>query len=147
MCPPRQLRRKSPPLHLHPHFGCSWVNGGDCNVIAELAKGARQNPGALFLSLRVRLDALLDESNPLMQDLPDHAAESMCDCPDGRLIDSPVAVADAGTPPESGCRSSSPQRAPPGSALAADIYCLSQSDCCGSLRHFRPFPDRFPPKK
>src|SRR5216683_1115524 len=65
-----QPRRKSPPLHLHSHFGRSWVNGGDCNVVAEFAKGSRQNPGALLPYLRVRLAALLDESHSLMQDLP-----------------------------------------------------------------------------
>src|SRR6266446_3143251 len=65
-----QPRRKSPPLHLHSHFGRSWVNGGDCNVVAEFAKGSRQNPGALLPYLRVRLAASLDESHSLMQDLP-----------------------------------------------------------------------------
>src|SRR5258708_32551723 len=85
----RSLRRKSPPLHLYPHFGCSWVSGCDGDVVAELAKGSRQNPGALLPNLRVRFAALLDESHSLMQDLPNYAAEPMGDCPNGRLIAQP----------------------------------------------------------
>src|SRR6266536_1198509 len=82
----RQLRRKSLALHLHPHFGRGWVNGGDCNIVAELAQGSRQNPGAVLPNLRVSLAALLDKSHSLMQDLPNCTAESMCDGPDGGLI-------------------------------------------------------------
>jgi hypothetical protein len=67
-----ELNTAIPPfqMYLHSHFGGSWVNGGDCNVVAELAEGSRQNPGALLPYLRVRLAALLDESHSLMQDLP-----------------------------------------------------------------------------
>ncbi len=38
------------------------------------------------LSLGIRFDAMLDKSNPLMQNLPKHAAESMGNGPDGGLI-------------------------------------------------------------
>ena len=48
----------------------SQAYGCDCDLVAELAKGSRQHPSALLLSLGIRFGALLDESNPLMQDLP-----------------------------------------------------------------------------
>src|SRR6266851_1301674 len=76
------------PLDLHSVFGGSWV-GCDCDVVPELAKGSCQHPGALLLSLGIRFGALLDKSNPFVQDLPNHAAESMGDCPDGGLIAEP----------------------------------------------------------
>ena len=86
----RQLRRKSMALlNLHSVFGGSWVHGCDCDLVTELAKGSCQHPGALLLSLGVRFGALLDKSNPFVQDLPNHAAESMGDCPDGGLIAEP----------------------------------------------------------
>src|SRR5258705_12174955 len=82
-------RRKSIALlDLHSVFGGSWV-GCDCDVVPELAKGSCQHTGALLLSLGVRFGALLDKSNPFVQDLPNHAAESMGDCPDGGLIAEP----------------------------------------------------------
>src|SRR6516162_9818693 len=89
----RQPRRKSSwrstSLRRRRAFGCGRVYGADGDVITELAKGSRQDPGALLLSLGIRFLALLDKSNPLMQDLPKHAAESMGDCPDGGLIAQP----------------------------------------------------------
>jgi hypothetical protein len=76
-----QLRRKSIALlDLHSAFGGSWVHGCDCDVVPELAKGSRQHPGALLVSLGIRFGALLDESNPFVQDLPNHAAD-MCAAP------------------------------------------------------------------
>ena len=66
---------------------------------------------------------LFDELNPLMQDLPDDAAE-----PDGRWPKwqtySPVEAAVAGTPLGNNCLSSWPQRGPPGSVPAAGICFL-----------------------
>ena len=64
--------------HLHSVFGGSWVYGYDCDPIPELRKGSRRHPGTLLPSLGIRFSTLLDKSNPLMQDLPNHAAESMC---------------------------------------------------------------------
>jgi hypothetical protein len=55
----RRLRRKSPPLHLHPHFGRSWVYGCDGDVVPEFAKGSGQTSGALLPNLRVRFADLL----------------------------------------------------------------------------------------
>lgn len=80
---------ENPPLHLHSVFGSSGVYGCDCDVVPELRKGSRQHPGALLLGLGIRFDALLDKPNPLMQDLSDYTAESMCDCPDRGLIPEP----------------------------------------------------------
>src|ERR1700730_1981403 len=143
--PKASLRRKSL-LHLHSVFGRSLVYGCDCDLVPELAKGSRQHAGALLLSLRIRFGALLDKSNPL-----NARSSTPRDRADGRLprwrIDSPVEAADAGTLPENGCLSSLPQRGPPGSAPVADIYSPPRSGCCGSLRRFRPSPDRFPPKR
>src|SRR5215467_4625758 len=55
-------------------------------------------------------------------------------------------AADGGTQPENDSLSWRPQRAPLGSALDADIYCLSRSDCFGSAPRFLPCQDRFLPK-
>ena len=70
-------------------LGHSWVYGRDGDLVAKLAKRSHQHPGACFLGLGIRFAALLDKSHPLMQDLPNHAAESMCDCPEGGLIAQP----------------------------------------------------------
>jgi hypothetical protein len=59
------------------------------DLVAELAKRSRPHPGALLLGFGIRFAALLDKSHPLRQDLPNHAAESMCDCPNGGLIAQP----------------------------------------------------------
>ena len=88
-CCNQALRRKSPPLHLRGLLGHSWVYGRDGDLVAKLAKRSHQHPGACFLGLGIRFAALLDKSHPLMQDLPNHAAESMCDCPEGGLIAQP----------------------------------------------------------
>jgi hypothetical protein len=58
---------------LHPHFGRSWAYGGDGDVVAELAKGSRQNPDALLPNLGIRFAALLNKSHSLVQDLTNHA--------------------------------------------------------------------------
>src|SRR5580704_8605151 len=76
-------------LNLHSVLGDSKVYGCDCYFVPEGAKSSRQRPGAFVLGLGIRFNALLDKSHPLMQDLPDHAAESMCDCPDRGLIAQP----------------------------------------------------------
>ena len=74
------------PLGLHCLLDDSRVYGGNGDIVAELAKGSCQSAGAALANLGFRLAALLDISHPLMQDLPNHAAEAMGDCPDGRLV-------------------------------------------------------------
>src|SRR3984893_18387059 len=86
LCYPISHSVENPLLHLHSVFCRSGVYGCDCDLVPELAKGSRQHAGALLLSLRIRFGALLDKSNPLMQDLPRHATEPMGDWPDGGLI-------------------------------------------------------------
>src|SRR6266576_3688847 len=81
---PCELRRKSSP-DLSRLVG-KLVYGGDCDLIAELTKGSRQQLGALFLFPRAYFAALLDESHPFMQDLPNDATEPMGNGPDGGLI-------------------------------------------------------------
>src|SRR5262249_4897143 len=87
------LRRKSASkrtsLRRRCALGCRWIHESDGNVVTELAKGSRQHPGALLLSLGIRFVTSLDESDPVMQDVPKHAAESMCNGPDGGLIAQP----------------------------------------------------------
>ena len=65
------------------------VYGCDCDFVPKLAKGSRQHLSAFLLGPGIRLAALLDKSHPLMQDLPNHAAEPMGDCPDRGLIAKP----------------------------------------------------------
>src|SRR3984893_4111878 len=86
LCYPISHSVENPLLHFHSVFCRSGVYGCDCDLVPELAKGSRQHAGALLLSLRIRFGALLDKSNPPMQDLPPHATEPMGDCPDGGLI-------------------------------------------------------------
>jgi hypothetical protein len=62
---------------------------GDCNFVAQLAKRSRQHLSASHLGLGMRFAALLDKSHPLVQHLPNHAAEPMSDSPDGGLIAQP----------------------------------------------------------
>src|SRR5215470_17974595 len=73
----RQLRRKS--RH-------RWIDGSDLDVVTELAKGSCQPPGAMLLQFGIAFHTLFDESNPLMQDLPNYAAEPVGDGPNGRLV-------------------------------------------------------------
>ena len=84
---PFALRRKSSPTFT---FRCRRYQGlwvwCDCDLVAELAKRSREHPGALLLGLGMRFAALIDKSHPLMQDLPNQAAEPMDDGPDGGLI-------------------------------------------------------------
>ena len=80
---------ENPLPHLHSAFGGSEVYGCDCDRIAELAKRLHHPPGVSLLSLRINFDTVLDKSNSLMQDLPNHAAESMGDGPNGGLIAQP----------------------------------------------------------
>jgi len=81
-----QLRRKSLLLRRCCIFGCRCVDGADCNVVTELAKGSCQTPRTVLPQFRVAFHTLFDESNPLMQDLPNYAAEPMGNGPNGRLI-------------------------------------------------------------
>src|SRR3981081_594499 len=78
-------RRRKPAPDLS-SLGDKLVYGGDCELIAELTKGSRQQLGALFLFPRAYFAALLDESHPFMQDLPNDATEPICNGPDGGLI-------------------------------------------------------------
>src|SRR5215469_11490530 len=78
------LRRKSSPDLSR--FGSKLTYGGDGDLIAELTKGSRQHLGTLFLFSRTYFVALLDESHPFMQDLPNDATEPMSNGPDGGLI-------------------------------------------------------------
>src|SRR5262245_32060480 len=78
------LRRKSSPDLSR--LGAKLVYGGDGDLIAELTKGSGQHLGALFRFSRTYFVALLDESHPFMQDLPNDATESMGHGPDGGLI-------------------------------------------------------------
>jgi hypothetical protein len=64
---------ENPLLHLHSVFGGSKIYGCDCDFVPELAKRSRQHPGAFVLGLGIRFDAVLDKSNPLVQDLPNHS--------------------------------------------------------------------------
>jgi hypothetical protein len=64
-------------LNLDSVFGDSKVYGCDCDFVPELAKRSRQHPGAFALGLGIRFDAVFDKSHLLVQDLPNHAAESM----------------------------------------------------------------------
>jgi Domain of unknown function (DUF4411) len=80
---------ENPPLHLQPVCGGNWVYGCDCDFVAELAKRSRQHLSAFLLGLGIRFAALLDKSHPLVQYLPNHAAEPMSDNPDGGLIAQP----------------------------------------------------------
>ncbi len=76
-------------LRLRRLFGRSWVYGGDCDVVTELAKGSRQTAGAVLPNPGIGFAALLDKSHSLMQDLPNHAAEPMGDGPNGGFIAQP----------------------------------------------------------
>jgi len=62
------------------------VYGGDGDLIAELAEGSRQHLSTFFLFSGTDLDALLDKSHSLMQDLPNETTEPMGNRPDGGLI-------------------------------------------------------------
>src|SRR5579863_8382313 len=104
------------------------------NLVAKLTKGSRQHLCTLLLFPGTHFVALLDKSHAFMQDLPNYATESMGNGPD------------SGPRPENDCLSWRRQRARLGSALDAGIYCLSRSDCYGSLPRFLACPDRFPPK-
>ena len=79
------LRRKSSP-DLNNRLGNKLVYGGNSDLIAELTKGSRQHLGTLFLFSRTYFVALLDESHPFMQDLPNDATEPMGNGPDGGLV-------------------------------------------------------------
>ena len=83
------------------------------DVVTELAKGRAKLRARCFRSLGSHSDTLFDESNSLMQDLPNYAAEPMGDGPNGRLIAQPRQQTPA-TPLGSNCLSSSPQRGLPG---------------------------------
>ena len=76
-------------VRLNRLFSISWIYGSDLDVVSELAEGSCQTPGAMLLQLGIAFHTLFDESNSLMQDLPNHAAEPMGDCPNGRLIAQP----------------------------------------------------------
>jgi hypothetical protein len=69
--------------------GGNLVYGRDYDLVAELAKCSRQHLSPFPFGLRIRLAALLDKSHPFMQDLPDEAAQTMGDGPDGGLIAQP----------------------------------------------------------
>src|SRR5271157_3425461 len=79
--------------HLHPSFGCRWAYRCNCDVVTKLTECSRQNLGALLSDLGVGFGALLDESNSFMQacmqDLPNHAAQPVGDCPDGGFVAQP----------------------------------------------------------
>ena len=55
-----------PLLALHWLFGHSLVYACERDVVPELAKGSRQNPGTLVASLGITFAALFDISDPLM---------------------------------------------------------------------------------
>jgi hypothetical protein len=73
-------------VRLNRLFSISWIYGSDLDVVSELAEGSCQTPGAMLLQLGIAFHTLFDESNSLMQDLPNHAAEPMGDGPNGRLV-------------------------------------------------------------
>ena len=56
------------------------------DVVTELAKCSCQGLRTMLLQFGIAVYTLFDEPNPLMQDLPDDAAEPMGDGPYGRLI-------------------------------------------------------------
>src|SRR5262245_21261004 len=82
---PITLRRKSSP-DLNNRLGGKLVYRGDGDLIAELTKGPRQHLGTLLLFPRTHFAALLDESHPFMQDLPNYATEPMGNGPNRGLI-------------------------------------------------------------
>jgi hypothetical protein len=88
--PPAHVNSVENPL-LHLQFVCSGnrVYGCDCDFVAELEKRSRQHLSAFLLGLGIRFAASLDKSHPLVQYLPNHAAEPMSDSPDGGLIAQP----------------------------------------------------------
>jgi hypothetical protein len=65
---------------------CSWSYGSNFDVVTELTKRRRQTLAAVFPKLGIGFVALLEESNSLMQDLPNDAAESMGNCPNCGLV-------------------------------------------------------------
>src|SRR5579864_7385463 len=82
--PLRSVENPSPDLNSR--LGRKLVYGGDGDLIAELTKGSRQHLGTLFLFPGTHFPALLDISDPVMQDLPNDATEPMGNGPDGGLI-------------------------------------------------------------
>jgi hypothetical protein len=62
------------------------VYGSDGDLVAELAEGSRQHLSTFFLFSGTDLDALLDKSHSLMQDLPNETTEPMSNRLDGGLI-------------------------------------------------------------
>ena len=61
------------------------VYGGDGDLIAKLTKCSGQHLGTLFLFPGTHLLALLDKSDPFMQDLPDYATDPMGNGPEADL--------------------------------------------------------------
>jgi hypothetical protein len=133
-------------LNLHSVLSDSKVYGCDCDFLPKLAKGWCQHLSAFLLGPGIRFAALLDKSDALVQDLPNHAAEPMSDGPDGGLIAQPRQKT-----PEHDLKMTLPFFLT--AACAAwfstrpRYLLLWRSYCCGSLRRFRLFRDRSPPKK
>jgi hypothetical protein len=82
---PITLRRKSS-LDSDSNRARNLVCGCDGDLVAELAKGSRQHLSTFLLFPGTHFLALLDESHPFMQDLPNYTTEAMGNGPNGGLI-------------------------------------------------------------